>query len=68
MQLRAWVVRGWRPARQAPAQGLWIVWADPEAQARLGHLLTQRPRGANASPASCTTPKPRPHAPAGEGS
>jgi hypothetical protein len=68
MKLREWVVRGWLHARQSPAQGLWIVWADPEEQARLGQLLTQSHRGANAYPASCTTPKPRPNAPAGEGS
>lgn len=66
MKLRDWVVRGWLHARQSPAQGLWIVWADPEEQARLGHLRTQSQRGANAYPASCTTPKPRPNAPAGE--
>ncbi len=66
MKLREWGVRGWLHARQSPAQGLWIVWADPEERARLGHLLTQSQRGGNASPASCTPPKPRPHAPAGD--
>jgi DNA invertase Pin-like site-specific DNA recombinase len=66
MKLREWVVRGWLHARKSPAQGLWIVWADPEEQARLGQLLTQSHRGANAYPASCTTPKPRPPAPASE--
>src|SRR5712691_172033 len=66
MKLREWGVRGWRHARQSPAQGLWMVWAEPEERARLGHLLPQSQRGVNASPASCTTPKPRPHAPAGD--
>ena len=66
MQRREWVVRGWGQARKSPAQGVWIVWADPEEQARLGQLRTQSQRGANAYPASCTTPKPRPDASAGE--
>ena len=66
MKLREWVVRGWLHARKSPAQGLWIVWADPEEQARLGQLLTQSQRGANAYPASCTTPKPRPNVPVSE--
>ena len=65
MKLREWVVRGWVHARKSPAQGLWIVWADPEERARLGQLLTQSQRGANAYPASYTTPKPRPSTPAG---
>ena len=63
MKLRDWAVRGWLHARQSPAQGLWIVWADPEEMARLGQLLTQSQRGVNAYPASCTTPKPRPDTP-----
>jgi hypothetical protein len=62
MKLREWVVRGWLHARKSPAQGLGIVWADPEERARLGQLLTQSQRGVNAYPASCTTPKPRPDA------
>jgi hypothetical protein len=66
MKLREWVIRGWVHARKSPAQGLWIVWADAEEQARLGQLLTQSHRGANAYPASATTPKPRPNVPAGE--
>lgn len=66
MQLRAWVVRGWLPARQSPAQGLWIGWADAAAVARWGQLLTQSQRGANAYPASWITPTLRPNAPAGE--
>jgi hypothetical protein len=66
MKLREWGVRGWGHARKSPAQGLWMVWADAEEQARLGQLLTQSHRGANASPASATPPKPRPHVPAGE--
>ena len=65
MQLREWVVRGWVHARKSPAQGLWIVWADPEERARLGQLLTQSQRGANAYPTSYATPKPRPSTPAG---
>jgi hypothetical protein len=65
MKLRDWVVRGWVHARKSPAQGLWIVWADSEERTRLGQLLTQSQRGANAYPASCTTPKPRPAMPAG---
>jgi hypothetical protein len=66
MKLRDWVVRGWLHARKSPAQGLWIVWADAEERARLGQLLTQSQRGANAYPMSCTTPKPHPSVPAGE--
>jgi DNA invertase Pin-like site-specific DNA recombinase len=66
MKLREWVVRGWLHARKSPAQGLWIVWADREERARLGQLLTHSRRGANAYPASCTTPKPRPPAGTGE--
>jgi DNA invertase Pin-like site-specific DNA recombinase len=62
MKLRDWVVRGWLHARKSPAQGLWIVWADREERTRLGQLLTQSQRGANAYPVSCTTPKPRPPA------
>ena len=65
MKLREWVVRGWVHARKSPAQGLWIVWADPEERARLGQLLTQSQRGANAYPTFYTTPKPRPSTPAG---
>jgi len=64
-KLREWVVRGWLHARQSPAQGLWIVWADREEVARVGHLLVQSRRGINAYPASCTTPKPRPPAVSG---
>jgi hypothetical protein len=64
MKLREWVVRGWLHARKSPAQGLWIVWADPEEKARLGQLLTQSQRGVNTYPAACTTPKPRPDTPA----
>ena len=66
MQLRDWVVRGWLHARQSPAQGLWMVWADAEEVVRVGQLLTQSQRGANAYPASCPTPTLRPNAPAGE--
>jgi hypothetical protein len=66
MKLREWVVRGWLHARKSPAQGFWIVWADPEERARLGQLLTQSQRGANAYPASCTTPQPRPPVGGGE--
>lgn len=65
MQLREWGVRGWGHARTSPAQGLWMVWADPEARARLGQLLTQSQRGAKAYPVSDTTPTPRPSTPAG---
>lgn len=57
---REWVVRGGLQARQSPAQGLWIVWADSEERARVGQLLAQSRRGMNAYPASFTTPKPRP--------
>jgi hypothetical protein len=66
MQLRDGVVRGWLPARTSPAQGLWIVWANAEEVARVGHLLRQSRRGVNVYPAACTTPKPRLNAPAGE--
>jgi hypothetical protein len=58
--LREWVVRGWLHARQSPAQGVGMVWADAEEMARVGHLLAQSRRGMNADPASFTTPKPRP--------
>jgi DNA invertase Pin-like site-specific DNA recombinase len=58
-KLREWVVRGWLHARQSPAQGLWMVWADPAEVARVARLLAQSRRGVNASPASLTTPKPR---------
>jgi hypothetical protein len=59
-KLREWVVRGWLQARQSPAQGFWIVWADRAEVARVGQLLAQSRRGVNAYPASFTTPKPRP--------
>ena len=66
MQLRDWGVRGWLHARQSPAQGVWIVWADAEEVARVGQLLTQSRRGVHGYPAACTTPKQQPHTPAGE--
>lgn len=66
MKLRDWVVRGWLHARKSPAQGFWIVWADAEEVARVGHLLMQSRRGVNVYPAACTMPKSRPHALVGE--
>jgi DNA invertase Pin-like site-specific DNA recombinase len=66
MKLRDWAVRGWLHARKSPAQGLWMVWADAAEVARVGQLLTHSRRGVNVYPTACTTPKPRPDAPAGE--
>jgi len=59
---REWVVRGWLQARQSPAQGVWMVWAEAAAMARVGHRLAPSRRGMHAAPASFTTPKPRPTA------
>jgi hypothetical protein len=66
MKRREWGVRGWLHARKSPAQGLWIVWADPEERARVRQLLTQSRRGMTGYPAANTTPKPRPNDPPGE--
>jgi DNA invertase Pin-like site-specific DNA recombinase len=60
-KLRDWIVRGWLHARQTPAQGLWIVWADEDEVARLRLLLSQSRRGVNAYSSELKTPKERPH-------
>jgi hypothetical protein len=60
--LRWWARHGWLRARQTPAQGLWIVYADPKEMKRLRKLAARSCRGTNTHPAKLTTPA-RPGAP-----
>jgi hypothetical protein len=57
---RDWAVHGWLHARQSPAQGLWIVWADADEIAHLRQLVADSRRGANSYAVAYTTLKPRP--------
>jgi DNA invertase Pin-like site-specific DNA recombinase/DNA-binding transcriptional MerR regulator len=57
--LRHWRRQGWVHARQTPAQGVWILWADGREQKRLRQLAALSHRGAKDYPAKLTTPAKR---------
>ena len=59
-KLREWVVRGWLHARQSPAQGLWIVWADCEKWRVWGNSSRRVRRGINATEVLHHPKSPRP--------
>jgi hypothetical protein len=56
-KLSDWARRGWVRARQTPAQGLWVLWADRDELKRLRALAARSRRGANAYPGKLTAPK-----------
>jgi DNA invertase Pin-like site-specific DNA recombinase len=58
--LRCWARWGWVQARQTPAQGLWVLWADGRERRRLRQLAALSRRGAKDYPARLTTPGKRP--------
>jgi DNA invertase Pin-like site-specific DNA recombinase len=56
-KLSEWARRGWVTARQTPAQGLWVLWADRREVARLRRLAAVSHRGQSGYPQSLTTPR-----------
>lgn len=59
LRLRDWAHKGWAHARQTPAQGLWIVWADPPEMDRLTQLAAVSKHGVQRYPPEFTTPGPK---------
>jgi hypothetical protein len=58
-KLREWAVRKWCHARQASAQGRWVIWADRQELLRLRRLKAHSKLGAPSYPEELTTPKKR---------
>jgi DNA invertase Pin-like site-specific DNA recombinase len=58
-KLADWRRRGWVHGRQAPAQRLWILWADEPEMKRLCDLARFSHRGVVAYPPELTTPGDR---------
>jgi DNA invertase Pin-like site-specific DNA recombinase len=58
-KLRLWLKRGWLNARRAPAQRMWVVWADAAELKRLRKLNHRSRVGAKHYPAELTVPKAR---------
>ena len=56
-KLSDWARRGWVAARKAPAQGLWVLWADRRDVARLRKLAAAAQRGMSGYPKMLTTPR-----------
>jgi hypothetical protein len=56
-KLSDWARRGWVTARQTPAQGLWVLWADRREVARLRRLAAASQRGMSGYPKALTTPR-----------
>jgi DNA invertase Pin-like site-specific DNA recombinase len=59
-KMRTWIKQGWLHARRAPAQRMWVVWADTDEMNRLRGLRDRSRRGAKHYPAVLTHPKARP--------
>jgi hypothetical protein len=59
-KLRVWAQRGWIHARQTPAYGHWILWADRQELRRLRALKRHSTPGTFAHDSTLTTPKKRP--------
>ena len=56
-KLTDWARRGWVTARQTPAQGLWVLWADRRELQRLRRLAEASQRGQSGYAKSLTTPR-----------